>query len=252
MTRLFCIAPLLACLAAAPLSLAAQSSDGSPATSPAGQTNKPGVPQPSGANPFPEDTNAIPVLPTRSSDLQGNPGGSDAGSAYWRAAVPVADYDPVRSPDDALPASSSSQGEGWSSSQSEIDNALPASALDTSEPEKKKKRGRPEKVKTQQEVAAHNIRVGSYYLDTGDWKGALSRFESALVLDPENPDVYWGLAEAEYHLGQYANARAHFEKQLLYDPDGKHARDARKALKEPVLANVQSAVPAGNPAPGPQ
>ena len=166
--------------------------------------------------------------------------------------MPSADYDPVRSPDDAPPANSSGQGEGWSSSQSEIDNALPASALDTSEPEKKKKHERPQKVKTQQEVAAHDIRVGGYYLDTGDWKGALSRFESALVLDPENPDVYWGLAEAEYQLGQYANARAHFEKQLLYDPDGKHARDARKALKEPALANVQSAIPAGDSAPTPQ
>lgn len=92
--------------------------------------------------------------------------------------------------------------------------------------------------------------VGSYYLDQKNWKAALSRFESALVLDPENPDVYWGLGEAERHLGNYANAKAHYMKLVEYDPDSKHGKEAKKLLKEPELANapaVSSNAPAANP-----
>jgi len=62
-----------------------------------------------------------------------------------------------------------------------------------------------------------------------------------MVLDPENPDVYWGLAEAEQHMGDLADARAHYEKVLDYDPDGPHGKQARKALKDPEIANAKSA-----------
>ncbi len=85
--------------------------------------------------------------------------------------------------------------------------------------------------------------MGGYYLDRKNWKAALSRFESAMVLDPENPEVYWGLAEAEHHLGNFADAKAHYLKLLDYDPDGPHGRQARKELKEPEIANGKNAVP---------
>ena len=88
------------------------------------------------------------------------------------------------------------------------------------------------------ETAKEDESVGSIYLDEHDWKGALSRYESAVVLDPENPDVYWGLAEAERNLGQFAAAKGNYLKVMEYDPDSKHAREARKRLKEPDLANA--------------
>ena len=90
--------------------------------------------------------------------------------------------------------------------------------------------------------------MGSYYLDTKNWKGALSRFESALILDPENPDVFWGLAEANRHLGQLADARTNYEKVVDFDPESRHGKDARKALKEPEIANGKNAPPAALPA----
>ena len=108
-------------------------------------------------------------------------------------------------------------------------------------PEKKGKRA--VKEPTHQEVAGKDIQVGSYYLETKNWRAALSRFESAMVLDPENPDVYWGLAEAERHLGDFAAAKTHYEKVLDYDPDGRHGKEARKVLKEPAIANAKSASP---------
>ncbi len=83
------------------------------------------------------------------------------------------------------------------------------------------------------ETAAEDENVGNYYLDNKDWKGALSRFQSALVLDPDNPDVYWGLAECQRHLGDFADARANYLKVMEYDPGSRHAKDARKALRIP-------------------
>ena len=75
---------------------------------------------------------------------------------------------------------------------------------------------------------------------------ALSRFESAMVLAPDEPEVYWGLAESERHLGKLAAARTHYLKVAEYDPDSRHGKEAIKALKDPEIANVQAA-PAATP-----
>jgi Tfp pilus assembly protein PilF len=110
---------------------------------------------------------------------------------------------------------------------------------DDNQPEKKRKLA--VKEPTHQEAASKDIDVGSYYLQTKNWRAALSRYESALVLDPENPEVYWGLAEAERHLGDFADARTHYLKLLDYDPDGPHGKEARKAMKDPEIANAKAA-----------
>jgi tetratricopeptide (TPR) repeat protein len=99
-----------------------------------------------------------------------------------------------------------------------------------------------------QESAAEDENVGKYYLDNKDWRAALSRYESALVLDPDNPDVYWGLAESQRHLGQFADARTNYLKVMEYDPGSRHAKDAKKALEEPELANAKPSA-ASNAAP---
>jgi tetratricopeptide (TPR) repeat protein len=95
-----------------------------------------------------------------------------------------------------------------------------------------------------QETAAEDESVGSYYLDQKNWRAALSRFESAVVLDPENPEVYWGLGEAQRHLGKFTEAKASYQKLIDYDPDSKHGKEARKLLKDPELANAPTAAKA--------
>jgi hypothetical protein len=55
------------------------------------------------------------------------------------------------------------------------------------------------------------------------------------------------MAEAEHHMGDFANAKAHYLKLLDYDPDGPHGKQARKELKDPALANAKNATP-GQPA----
>ena len=106
------------------------------------------------------------------------------------------------------------------------------------EPEKPGKHKRRPKWRRSEESAKQDESVGAYYLDQKNWRAALSRFESALVLDPENPDVFWGLAEAQRQLGDYANAKANYMKVMEYDPDSKHSKDAKKYPKQPEIANA--------------
>jgi hypothetical protein len=231
---------LSACLGGGPRSLAQTPGD-SPAngqSKPATEGQKPATVPPSSANPFPEDTSTVPVMPSKATPPlpEGTyyGGGSSAG-----ASLPGDDLDPIRSPDDPAPATNSDQGEASSSSLSGLERLLPKPEDD--QPEKKKKLLFKEP--THEQAATEDVNVGGYYLQTKNWKAALSRFESALVLDPENPEVYWGLAEAQHHLGDFANAKANYLKLLDYDPDGPHGKQARKELKDPAIANVHNAAP---------
>jgi hypothetical protein len=232
MRRFFSVALVLAgCLTAAPLLtqlLLAQA--------PAGG-NTTGQSKPSSANPFPEDTSTVPVMPSKTTPAL--PEGTYHSAESPGIPLSGEDRDPVRSPDDPAPAIASGSEADSSSSLTGMENLLPRPEDD--QPSKKKKLS--VKEPTHQEASSKDIEVGSYYLDKKNWKGALSRFESALVLDPENPEVYWGLAEAERHLGNLADARTNYGKVAEYDPDSPHGKQARKALKEPEIANGKNAVP---------
>ena len=165
------------------------------------------------------------------------PEGTYNGAESPAIPLPGDDFDPVRSPDDPAPAAANGQPEESSSSLSGLVNLLPPPDDDQSS----KKRKLAVKEPTHQEAVSKDIEVGGYYLETKNWKAALSRFESAVVLDPENPDVYWGLAEANRHLGNLADARANYQKVAEYDPDSHHGKEAIKALKEPEIANGKNA-----------
>ncbi len=196
-------------------------------------------PQHQNGNPFPEDEDSAPVLPSGSSAADTVPGETGAGPA-----APAVDRDPVRSPDDAS-APGSADTQGFSSSTSGLDNILNPPDSDI-RPKKGGKGGDAAADEMPRETPKEDLDVGNYYMDNKDWKGALSRFQSALILAPDNPDVYWGLAECERHLGQYAQARENYLKVIEYDPDSHHAKEAKKALKNPEIANAKA--PAGNSA----
>ena len=204
------------------------------------QPAAPAAPAQAQSNPFPEDTSAVPVVPTRPAEAPAAPPAYEEEAA---PAVPMSgeDRDPARSPDDPAVEETETAGES-SSSLKGIENLIPTGA----DAEEEQKKGRfhrappppkPEKKHSNKEVAAEDIGVANYYLERKNWQGAMSRFESAMVMDPENPDVYFGLAVAEQHLGRMASARANYEKVALYDPDSKQGKEARKALKDPAVAN---------------
>ena len=216
--------------------VAAQAPAAPPAQNQAQQPQKP----PAESNPFPEDTGNVPVMP--SSD-QPVPRQAPA-VAGPPPVLPRADVDPVRSPDEPLMDANSLSGSGESSSSS----ADLARILEPPPDEERRKtpKGKDQLPAEHTETAKEDENVGQYYLDQKNWRAALSRFQSALVLDPENPDVYWGLAEAQRHLGDLANAKQNYMKLVEYDPDSKHAKEAKKLLKEPELARA-AAAPASRP-----
>ena len=184
---------------------------------------------PQDSNPFPEDTNSVPVIPSINSSAPPAPDATD----YPPVSLPGTDGDPVKSPDDAASVTEES---GSSSSSAGLDNLRPPP-----EEEQQGKHGRggaPDQPHT--ESAKDDENVGSYYLDQKNWRAALSRFESAVVLDPENPEVYWGLAESQRHLGNYAEAKGNYLKVVEYDPDSKHGKEAKRILQDPEMANAKA------------
>ena len=182
---------------------------------------------PAESNPFPADTNSVPVVPTTISPVAPE---SNA------APVPTSGSDdPVRSPDDPVGNPDSEGASGFSSSSAGIDKLIPPPDAETKGHRGGKNQSAPAE---HQETAKEDEDVGGLYLSQKNWRAAASRFQSAVVLDPENPDVYWGLAESERHLAQFAAAKANYQKVIDYDPGSKHAREAKKLLGEPELATA--------------
>jgi tetratricopeptide (TPR) repeat protein len=206
-------------------------------SAPAPSQKQPAQPQqpakPAESNPFPEDTKDVPVLPSGNAPATPE---SNAAPAY-APVMPSGADDPVRSPDD--PQDNSEPAGSFSSSASELDKFVPPPDADTRGRRGAKNQPAPEHKETAQE----DENVGGYYLNQKNWRAAMSRFESAVVLDPENPDVYWGLAEAQRHLGQFGAAKANYQKVMDYDPDSKHAKEAKKLLSDPEMANASAPKP---------
>ena len=75
-----------------------------------------------------------------------------------------------------------------------------------------------------------DVQVGSYYLQSGNFTGAYSRFKEASDLHPESTDAIFGLAEAARHLHKDDEALSNYKLFLDIVPDGSKAKDARKAL----------------------
>ncbi len=239
----FQIALLLGSFLVAAPSLSAQGQQNN-APAPSKQSNQPAnaqqpdrSQQQNNQNPFPEDTSTVPVMPSRDNPDLPPPAAEDK----QHIDLPEDDADPVRSPEEAGAAAEAGES-GSSSSLSGMGNLMPGPDDDSVQPGKRNKKGSDIEVPEHQETATEDENVGKYYLDNKNWKAALSRFQSALVLDPDNPDVYWGLAESQRHLGNLADARTNYQKVVNYDPDSRHGKDARKALKDPEIANAKASL----------
>ena len=230
---------LVGCIAVLPAF--AQQGNSAPASSQKKQQPQqptPPAPKPQDSNPFPTDTTDVPVMPSRENPEPNVPQNRPTTTAdqIEDTHYPVpGDSDPVASPD-ATSSDGNYQGQVSSSNTNSLDSILPP----TGDDDTKGKKGS-QIDDAPKETAAKDISVAKYYLDNKNWRAALSRFQSALVLAPEDPEVYWGLAVSQQHMGDFANARANYEKVIEYDPDSKHAKEARKALKEPDLANAKPA-----------
>jgi len=99
-----------------------------PANSDQKPAQTPQTPQkPADANPFPEDTSTVPVMPSKGTPAlpEGTYGGEGNGADSNRLGLKKDDVDPVRSPDDAAPAAEDTQELKSSSSRAGLDKLLP-------------------------------------------------------------------------------------------------------------------------------
>lgn len=81
------------------------------------------------------------------------------------------------------------------------------------------------------QLAKQDDRVGNFYLNTHDYKGAYDRYLEATRVAPEDANAVFGLAQAARGLGKTEVAESNYLLYLDAVPHGKHSKDARRALK---------------------
>jgi len=79
--------------------------------------------------------------------------------------------------------------------------------------------------------AKKDAEVGGFYINSGNYQGALERYQDAMANDPTNVDAIFGLAEAQQMLKKNADAARNYQLYLDIVPNGPKAKQALKALK---------------------
>jgi tetratricopeptide (TPR) repeat protein len=79
--------------------------------------------------------------------------------------------------------------------------------------------------------AKKDAEVGGFYLQKGDYSGALARYQEATTADPTNVDAIFGLAETQRMLKNNADAARNYQLYLEIVPNGPKSKQALKALK---------------------
>jgi Tfp pilus assembly protein PilF len=82
------------------------------------------------------------------------------------------------------------------------------------------------------QLAAHDIDVGETYLSGNNFDSARERFEEALRLTPDNPLVWFRLAQALQGMQRLDPARLYYKKYLEAQHKGKFAKNAKKAISQ--------------------
>jgi tetratricopeptide (TPR) repeat protein len=131
--------------------------------------------------------------------------------AVSRDAAKAAGNDQNPTPKSDLPAGVSSS----QSSDSLSDAGNPGTALQVTDPARARK----------------DAEVGGFYLKSGDYQGALLRYQDAMKVDPTNVDAIFGLAETQQMLKNNADAARNYQLYLDILPSGPKSKQAIKALK---------------------
>jgi tetratricopeptide (TPR) repeat protein len=79
--------------------------------------------------------------------------------------------------------------------------------------------------------AKKDTEVGGFYLNSGNYQGALERYQDAMANDPTNVDAIFGMAETQQMLKNNADAARNYQLYLDIVPNGPRSKQAMKALK---------------------
>jgi tetratricopeptide (TPR) repeat protein len=78
--------------------------------------------------------------------------------------------------------------------------------------------------------AAKDDEVGDYYLKQGNYKGALARYQDALIYKDNDAVATYRLAVCEEKLGNKEEAKEYFQLYLKILPAGPYAKESQSAL----------------------
>lgn len=67
------------------------------------------------------------------------------------------------------------------------------------------------------------VKMGQQNIENGNYDEALSFFEQALIIDPEDPDLWNLKGTALRSMGRYEEAIESFNKSLEIEPRNKHS-----------------------------
>jgi tetratricopeptide (TPR) repeat protein len=107
---------------------------------------------------------------------------------------------------------------------------LPNQSNDEENPPEEDESVMPEKFVLNPLESDRNIRVGNYYWHKGKYRAAAGRYTRATKYNPNSPEAFFKLGEAEEKLKNTEAARQAFQKVMALAPDSKLASEAKKKL----------------------
>jgi tetratricopeptide (TPR) repeat protein len=89
---------------------------------------------------------------------------------------------------------------------------------------------------------SHHLELANLFVEAGDDEHALTEFQRALVVDPENADALAGASQAAFHVGRYADARRYLRRMPA---DSEHVRNTREIVelilsRDPLATRIGS------------
>jgi tetratricopeptide (TPR) repeat protein len=78
-----------------------------------------------------------------------------------------------------------------------------------------------------------DLKVADLYMNSGNYRGAVLRYQDAIQFDPQNDAALYGIANAMCRENLTAEAMAHFKSYAKSNPQGKYAIKAEKMLSHP-------------------
>ncbi|HXY13893.1 MAG TPA: tetratricopeptide repeat protein [Terriglobales bacterium] len=82
--------------------------------------------------------------------------------------------------------------------------------------------------------------VGDYYLKQGNYKGALARYQDALIYKQNDAVANFRMAQCYEKLHQPEEALTHYKEYLRILPDGPFAKQAKKSIEKLESAAKQT------------
>jgi tetratricopeptide (TPR) repeat protein len=139
-----------------------------------------------------------------------------------------------------MPGSEPGSSSSGSSSSSSDDPANTPSAdkppldgkADSSKPSGRRRLPKVEKLQTDEDRAAEDLKVSKFYEDAGNLNAAYLRAQDAVKSLPNDPETHFALAHVAQKLEKREEAIAEYSAYLKLDPDGLRIKQAHKALEQ--------------------